>query len=360
MALWATVSLVACAGPSTAPNELPNPSGSVAVRGPADAGLLTDSAVVTDAEVDVDASGPLEPSLSIAPVASPHPMDEVDGHDWAAVIPLDVTVVGVTRVEYFVGAVYAGSSDSAPHGFDAVFSTPGVRTLVAVGLDADGEEVARDEVTVEVTASTDSSCHAMLTALGLDWSVTTPRQGIADPVRVEPVINGVSFRYVSNTAPTALIMDCTLGPRLYQLTEIIKPLGMDEVIHIGIYNYRCIGGLPLSDPDCVLSKHSFGRAIDLYGFGLAGSTTEYTLLDDWNITSGATCPGAPTGAADTALHTIACAMWSEGAFQTILTPNYNADHRNHFHVDTGGSFIKDRHGEQLLPGIDPLGGLHEH
>jgi len=53
-------------------------------------------------------------------------------------------------------------------------------------------------------------------------------------------------------------------------------------------------------------------------------------------------------------------MWNQGAFQTILTPNYNAAHRNHFHVDTGGSFIKDRHGEQLLPGIDPVGGEHVH
>jgi hypothetical protein len=53
-------------------------------------------------------------------------------------------------------------------------------------------------------------------------------------------------------------------------------------------------------------------------------------------------------------------MWSEGAFQTILTPNYNGDHRNHFHVDMGGSFIKDRHGERFQDGIDPAGAVHQH
>lgn len=352
--------LPACAEPATALNHDPGPAGSVGVRFPSDAGTSpSDMGDGVDLG-DAPDAGPLEPLLSIAPVSSPHPMDDVDGHDWAAIIPLDVTTVGVARVEFFVGAVFAGGSDAAPHHFDAVFTTPGARTLVAVGLDADGLEVARDEVTVEVTPTTDASCHAMLDVLGFDWAVTTPRTGIDDPVRVEPIINGVSFRYVDNAAPTAMIMDCTLGPRLHQLTEIIKPLGMDEVIHIGIYNYRCIGGIPLGDPECVLSKHSFGRAIDLYGFGLAASDTEYTLLDDWLITTGATCPGAPTGAADTALHTIGCAMWNQGAFQTILTPNYNAAHRNHFHVDMGGSFIKDRHGEQLLPGIDPVGGEHVH
>ncbi|MBK6811710.1 MAG: hypothetical protein IPG81_23005 [Sandaracinaceae bacterium] len=226
--------LPACAEPATALNHDPGPAGSVGVRSPSDAGMPpSDMGDGVDLG-DVPDAGPLEPSLTIAPVSSPHPMDDVDGHDWAAIIPLDVTTVGVARVEFFVGAVFAGGSDTAPHHFDAVFTTPGARTLVAVGLDADGLEVARDEVTVDVTPTTDASCHAMLDVLGFDWAVTTPRTGIDDPVRVEPIINGVSFRYVDNAAPTAMIMDCTLGPRLHQLTAIIKPLGMDEVIHIGI------------------------------------------------------------------------------------------------------------------------------
>ena len=223
-----------CRGPSTAENELLAPTGSVAVRRPPDARWGVDGSVPPD--MDAGVGGPLEPYLRIEPLLSPQPMDEVDGHDWVAVVPVDVMALGVARVELYADAVYVGGSEAEPHHFDVVFGSVGLRTLVAIGLDARGEELARAELPVEVSATTDSSCHAMLDALGLDWAETTPRQGITDPVRLEPVINGVSFRYRGNTSPTALIMDCSLAPRLHQLTEIIRPLGMDEVIHLGIYS----------------------------------------------------------------------------------------------------------------------------
>ncbi len=69
-----------------------------------------------------------------------------------------------------------------------------------------------------------------------------------------------------------------------------------------------------------LSEHAFGRAIDIAGIGLR-SGGEITVLTDWN-----------RGAAGEALRK----MWRGacGPFGTVLGPNANAAHRDHFHFDT--------------------------
>jgi len=35
----------------------------------------------------------------------------------------------------------------------------------------------------------------------------------------------------------------------------------------------------------------------------------------------------------TALVAIACELYRSGKFQSVLTPNYNEGHRDHFHID---------------------------
>ncbi|MEY1554681.1 extensin family protein [Yoonia sp. R2331] len=69
-----------------------------------------------------------------------------------------------------------------------------------------------------------------------------------------------------------------------------------------------------------LSEHAFGRAIDIAGIGLK-SGSEITVLTDWN-----------RGQKGEALRR----MWRGacGPFGTVLGPNANAAHRDHFHFDT--------------------------
>ena len=155
------------------------------------------------------------------------------------------------------------------------------------------------------------------------------------------------------TCSSGPLMDCDLAPRLAELAALVTPYGIDEVIHIGIYNYRCIGG---GDPDsgtCTPSQHAYARAIDLHAFGLAGSTETYSTETDWVISDGDVCDMSPAAAseADRVLHEIACSLWSEEIFQIVLTPDYNADHRNHFHVDltSGSMFIGS-----TVSGVDPI------
>lgn len=68
-----------------------------------------------------------------------------------------------------------------------------------------------------------------------------------------------------------------------------------------------------------LSEHSFGRAIDIAGIGLADGT-EMTVLTDWN------------GRYASQLRQ----MWRAacGPFGTVLGPEADRFHRDHFHFDT--------------------------
>ncbi len=326
------------------PSTLAAPEGSVSVvpREAVDGGPVAVDGGVQEARV----------SFTLPMAGQTFARSGLDMGDWVARVAVTVAVAGVHTLEIQVDGDPRERREvsAADETLELVLRGNGTRTLTAVGFDAAGIERARDTVAIEVTPPDDGSCHAMLDALGLDWEPASANRGIGDPVYVEPYFRSVAFRYVSNDAPTRMLMDCELAPRLDRLAAVLEEQGIDEAIHIGVYNYRCIGGGDPDTDDCSPSQHAYARAIDLWGFGLAGSDTEYVLERDWVISGGDTCPGTATDEADRVLHAIGCAMYEEAIFQIVLTPNYNAAHRNHFHVDMteGSMFIG-----ASVAGVDP-------
>lgn len=89
-----------------------------------------------------------------------------------------------------------------------------------------------------------------------------------------------------------------------------------EIEHFGSYNCRRIYGRG----DGAWSEHATANAVDVAGFRLENGR-RITLLGDWN-----------DGGARTAflrdVRDGAC-----GLFSTVLSPDYNAAHRDHFHLD---------------------------
>lgn len=355
---WTIAAVVAGCG-----GELAGPHGDAAgLPSELDASLETDAGSTSGedaAPARQDAGAPL-PSLAIVspPEGARFVRDAVVDGEWVARIDIEVAgtppIASVDLVadgSFDLGAI-AGASGTLSYAFHG----DGTRTIAAIGRDASGAEIARDEVTITIEPPADASCHAMLDALGLDWEIAPPTRGIADPVRVRPTIAGVRYRYVSSAEPTPMLMDCELAPRLVRLSEIVREYGIDEVIHIGIYNYRCIGG---GDPDsgtCTPSQHAYARAIDLHAFGLAGSDAQYSTETDFVITMrGDSCPIDSFSEPDRILKEIACRLWAERVFQIVLTPNYNDAHRNHYHVDLTEGAMYLGHG---VEGVDPVvGGL---
>jgi hypothetical protein len=78
-----------------------------------------------------------------------------------------------------------------------------------------------------------------------------------------------------------------------------------------------------------LSAHASANAIDVSGFALADGR-RITVLDDWN---------SPDPAVRQFLRVVRSSACKR--FGTVLSPDYNAAHRDHLHVEAGdGSFCR--------------------
>ncbi len=331
-----------CQGADLSPSRAASPTGSVSVSWPGHA---------TPDGGERDATMPASVRITSPTDGASFVRDTIEASEWVARVAFSVTGTGVASVDLVADTDFPLGTIDAAGMLTYSFHGDGARVIDAIGRDASGTEVARDTLSITITPPVDTSCHAMLDALGLDWAPASATQGVVDPVRVQPLIHGVSYRYVSNTSPTAMLMACDLAPRLARLSDLVSEYGIDEIIHIGIYNYRCIGGGNPDTDGCTPSQHARARAIDLHAFGLADSDVEYSTETDFVITRRSdTCPMASSSEADRILKEIACRMYQERIFEIVLTPNYNSDHRNHFHVDmTEGSMFL---GESVA-GVDP-------
>jgi hypothetical protein len=121
-------------------------------------------------------------------------------------------------------------------------------------------------------------------------------------------------------------MSCALADRLDEFErEVIQPLAIDElgsratrIDQLGSYscrrqNSRLAGRW---------SQHALGQAIDIAGFRLSDGTT-VSVERDWS----------ESGAKGQFLHRLAAKACRY--FSVVLTPNSNAEHYNHLHLDIG-------------------------
>jgi hypothetical protein len=136
--------------------------------------------------------------------------------------------------------------------------------------------------------------------------------GLAEPVRVTSV-GGVRLS-------DAATVNCETAAALLEwVQEVAQPRLNNRLARIetmGSYDCRPRN----NQAGARLSEHGKGRAIDIGGFVLS-SGERITVLRDW---------GSRTwGETLRAMHRSAC-----GIFGTVLGPNANRAHANHFHFDT--------------------------
>lgn len=141
------------------------------------------------------------------------------------------------------------------------------------------------------------------------------RCGIENAVRVKSVA-GVQLS-------TQAVIDCTTARALKRWVEngaipAVGDLGGGIASMRVVSHYSC--RFRNSASSGRLSEHSFGRAVDIAGIGLKNGD-EITLLSDWG--------GGAKGRALRQMWRAAC-----GPFGTVLGPESNRFHRDHFHFDT--------------------------
>jgi hypothetical protein len=143
-----------------------------------------------------------------------------------------------------------------------------------------------------------------------------PRCQIATPVKVSQI-------EVPLNRPAA--MSCLLADKLAAFERgAVQKLAMADlghyvvrIDHLGAYSCRRSTGLHDR-----LSEHAYGLAIDISGFRLSDGSS-VSVERDWS---------APGPKRNFLRHLARSAC---GYFSVVLTPDSNADHYNHFHLDIG-------------------------
>lgn len=159
---------------------------------------------------------------------------------------------------------------------------------------------------------------------------------VKDAMLVSSTINGVRYRNSAGNL-TDMFVSCPMALALHRLGDILKDLDVVEVRHIGTYNCRQIAGT-----NCSLSMHGLAMAIDIGGL-VTRDGTVVSVLNDWQPTNSIPIePSAsnrcrfdytPTTPKAQLLYELSYRMCDDRIWSIILTPNYNAAHDNHYHVD---------------------------
>lgn len=168
------------------------------------------------------------------------------------------------------------------------------------------------------------SCLAALREAGVDaepWSSRLPTP-VPAPVRVRAEVAGVSFRFAH--AGAGVVVSCELAARLADIAEVVKRHGVHTVYVMSAYRDH-----PYP------SFHTLGLALDLSRFdtdaGPLHVKTDFVLDRNRETCDRSFAP--PRGDKAQKLLDIACDLAATRRFSSVLTPNYNVGHRDHFHLD---------------------------
>jgi hypothetical protein len=168
-----------------------------------------------------------------------------------------------------------------------------------------------------------SACRAALTDGGVEFTPAPEQQGESCSVHEAIYLKSG----VAPLSPSSQPMTCkeALAFTIWE-KQVVQPAafellgqGVVAIPNYGTYSCRQIIG----NPDKKMSEHATANALDVAGFTLTDGTI-VSVEKDWND------PG-PKGQF---LHKVRDG--SCDVFLTTLSPDYNAEHANHLHLDMGG------------------------
>jgi hypothetical protein len=165
-------------------------------------------------------------------------------------------------------------------------------------------------------------CKAALTARKVAWKPAA-RPGIAIAVEITGPLGGIAI-----TGDEPLVIDCSLAVSLDEAGHYLAALGIEHARFVSAYSRRNVAGTD------VLSKHSFGLAIDIPAF--EGDKIGALRIDrDYQSGLGdeVDCVGEPSTKNAELLKVLQCQLVRSGLFHLVLSPDYDDAHRDHFHLE---------------------------
>lgn len=203
------------------------------------------------------------------------------------------------------------------------FTAPVALAAVALLLAACGSAAPPPSTGGRATASYMSgpSCVVALAYQGVGFN-RLPDDG---KVGACGVATAVSLQAVPVALNRDVRVDCGLAKQLAQwVEEVVQPAArrhfgqeLKGITHYG--GYACRGR---SSNRSRLSEHAYGKAIDIAAFELADGR-QISVLKDWSA----------GGAKQAFLREVT--KGSCPYFSVVLSPNSDADHANHLHLDIG-------------------------
>jgi hypothetical protein len=187
-------------------------------------------------------------------------------------------------------------------------------------------------------AMSPSTCLAGLNQRHIPFTREEPKRGVEIPVRLTGRVGGVLYRtdYPDGERGSVPweVFDCRLVLALDDLSEILRAHSVGEVRIFSAWRPPA-KSWPMTEWG---RRHQGALAVDVRE--LRKDTGEVlNILDQFHGKLGAALctPGAPPPSPDSPeareLHDIVCAAADAHIFNSILTPNYNPPHKNHFHLE---------------------------
>lgn len=158
-----------------------------------------------------------------------------------------------------------------------------------------------------------------------------PAPNVGWPLRIVGPMGEVRFAVPPASTPFG-VLDCRLALILHELTEVLVE---HDVVRVRIDNfYRPKARLPRRRS---FSQHAHGLAADVVEFELRDGQV-LDVEDDWQGKRGIPPCGPEAELLETTersvrLRNLVCAIAAQGLFHHILTPSYDAAHRDHLHMD---------------------------
>lgn len=182
------------------------------------------------------------------------------------------------------------------------------------------------------------ACEAELVRRKIPFARAEATAGVRSPVRLTGPLRGVSIHSESSAKRRAKarfeIFDCRLVLAMDDFADIVARKDVVEILHMSAFrSWRERGCLSKVGS----KQHCGALAVDVGTF-VKRDGTRLVVDRDFNgrIGQGTCVPRtgpAPATPEAAELWSYVCDASRETLFNVVLTPNYNADHHNHFHLE---------------------------
>jgi len=177
------------------------------------------------------------------------------------------------------------------------------------------------------------SCGLELTRRGVAFAPATPMSDVMAPIRLRGPLHGVSITGPAASLP-ASIFDCRLALALDDYAALVAKSDVVEMIYSNAYRSRANAGCTAKYAGL---QHCGALAVDVHAYKKRDGTMLSVEKDFHGRIGQSTCAGVahpnPATPAAEQLWGFVCDAAARAIFNVILTPNYNAEHFNHMHLE---------------------------